>query len=110
MALNKDKLKARMQANSPTAHTSVPLTDLTAKQEVKPNVPNGLTPNLNVPKLKGVKEGVTRTQRYSFEITPDLKDDLEQAIVAYRKDTGKDISKSQVIRNALAKHLKASKL
>lgn len=109
MALNKDKLKARMQANSPTAHTSVPLTDLTAKQEVKPNVPNA-TPNLRVPKLKGIKEGVTRTQRYSFEITPDLKDDLEQAIVAYRKDTGKDISKSQVIRNALAKHLKASKL
>lgn len=110
MALNKDKLKARMQANSPTAHqTGVHLTDITPKPEVKPNGANA-KPNLNVPKLKGIKEGVNRTQRYSFEITPDLKDGLEQAITNYRKETGKDISKSQVIRNALAKHLKGGKL
>lgn len=111
MALSKNKLKERMQANSPKAsRTTVPLTNLTAKQSVKPNganVPNG---NLSVPKLKGVRQGVTRTQRYSFEITLDLKNELELALIDYRKKTGKDISKSQVIRNALIKHLRAGKL
>jgi len=106
--LTKEQLKAKMQANSPTntPTLAVPLTDLAG---AKPNVPNAKG-NLNVPKLKGVKQGVTRTQRYSFEITPDLKEELEQAIVNYRKATGKDISKSQVIRNALTKHLKSGKL
>lgn len=111
MALSKDKLKARMQANSPSnAPTlAVPLTDLAGVKPNATNVPNAKA-NLNVPKLKGVKEGVTRTQRYSFEITAELKDELEQAIKDYRKATGNDISKSQVIRNALGKHLKAGKL
>ena len=106
--LNKEQLRAKMQANSPsnTPALAVPLTDLAG---AKPNGANAKT-NLNVPKLKGVKEGVTRTQRYSFEITAELKDELEQAITNYRKATGKDISKSQVIRNALTKHLKAGKL
>ena len=109
--LNKEQLRAKMQANNPsnTPTLAVPLTDLAG---AKPNVPNGANAkaNLNVPKLKGIKEGVTRTQRYSFEITAELKDELEQAITNYRKATGKDISKSQVIRNALTKHLKAGKL
>ena len=109
--LNKEQLRAKMQANSPhnTPTLAVPLTDLAG---AKPNATNGANAkaNLNVPKLKGIKEGVTRTQRYSFEITAELKDELEQAITNYRKATGKDISKSQVIRNALTKPLKAGKL
>lgn len=112
--LNKEQLRAKMQANSPsnTPTLAVPLTDLAGAKPNATNVPNGANAkaNLNVPKLKGIKEGVTRTQRYSFEITAELKDELEQAITSYRKATGKDISKSQVIRNALQKHLKGGKL
>lgn len=110
--LSKDQLKAKMQANSPTTNrtvTAIPLTDLTGAKPNGANVPNAKA-NLNVPKLRGVKEGVTRTQRYSFEITADLKEQLEQSIKDYRKATGNDISKSQVIRNALSKHLKTGKL
>jgi hypothetical protein len=107
--LSKEQLKAKMQANSPAITrtvTAVPLTDLTG---AKPNGANAKA-NLNVPKLKGRKDNVVRTERYSFEIYPELKKDLEQAIADYRKRTGKDISKSQVIRNALEKHLKGNKL
>lgn len=107
--LSKDQLKAKMQANSPTTNrtvTAIPLTDLTG---AKPNGANAKA-NLNVPKLKGVKEGVTRTQRYSFEITPDRKQDIEQYIINYRKKTGKNISKSEVIRKAIEKYVKGKRL
>lgn len=121
MALNKDKLKARMQANSPTVHTSVPLTDLTAKTEAKPNgrTPeraNGIdsllppTPLKGVKKQKRAKDGVKNTSRYSFEITPELKQKLEQAVLQHQLDTGKKISTSAVIRTAIDKYLKAGKL
>ena len=113
MALNKDQLKAKMQANSPkqTPTLAVPLTDLAgAKPNVRtPEQPNG-TQLKGVARRKRAKDGVQNTSRYSFEITAELKDELEQAITNYRKATGKDISKSQVIRNALTKHLKAGKL
>lgn len=105
---DKNKLRAKMQANSPTKAPTlaVPLTNLAG---VKPNGANAKA-NLKVPKMKGRKDNVKRTERYSFEIYPALKNELEQAIADYRKATGNDISKSQVIRNALSKHLKGKKL
>lgn len=111
--LNKEQLKAKMQANSPTTNrtvTAVPLTDLTGAKPNARTVQPTPTPLKGVSKRKRAKDGVHTTQRYSFEITAELKDELEQAITNYRKATGKDISKSQVIRNALTKHLKAGKL
>jgi hypothetical protein len=117
MALNKDKLKARMQASSPlhAPTPAIPLTDLTAKPtEVKApdrttERPNGYKPR-GVPKRTRAKDGVQRTQRYSFEITHELKSELEQAVLQHQLDTGKKISTSSVIRTAIEQHLKRGKL
>jgi hypothetical protein len=117
MALNKDKLKARMQANNPlhAPTPSVPLTDLTAKPiEAKPN--DRTTEQANGYKLKSVpkrtraKDGVKRTERYSFEITPELKRELERAVLQHQLDTGKKVSTSSVIRTAIEQYLKRGKL
>jgi hypothetical protein len=120
MALNKDKLKAQMQAKSPTQTApsmDIPLTDITQDVSVKANdrtveQPNGLTPPplKSAKKLKRAPEGVKNTTRYSFEITTELKDQLERAILDHQLNTGKKITTSAVIRNAIAKHLKAGKL
>ena len=113
MALDKNKLKARMQAKSPTQTTpAVPLTNLT-----KPDKPNGRTTTRSTATpLKGVakqtrsKDGVKNTERYSFEITHELKEQLERAILETRLGTGKKITASGVIRTALEKYLKAGRL
>jgi hypothetical protein len=122
MALNKDKLKARMQANSPKAHTTVPLTDLMAKPVVEPNGRTGerangidnlvrpTTPLKGVKKQKRAKDGVKNTSRYSFEITDELKTKLERAVLQHQLDTGKKVSTSAVIRTAIDKYLKTGKL
>jgi len=117
MALNKDQLKAKLQANSPVhAPTlAVPLTDLTAKPtEAKPTERTGEQPNgyklKGVPKRTRAKDGVQRTQRYSFEITPEIKTELERAVLQHQLDTGKKISTSSVIRTAIEQHLKRGKL
>ena len=116
MALDKNKLKARMQAKSPATlptNVDVPLTNLTAK----PAKPNGRTverPNATplkaIPKRTRAKDGVKNTQRYSFEITNELKDQLERAVLEHRLNTGKKVSTSAVIRIAITKYLKGGKL
>ena len=113
MALNKDKLKARMQANSPTNSPTpaIPMVDLTAKP-TEPKAPERTGERANGYKLKGVpkrtraKDGVRRTERYSFEITHELKSELERAVLQHQLDTGKKISTSSVIRTAIEQHLK----
>lgn len=110
--LNKDQLRAKMQANSPTTNrtvTAVPLTDLTGAK------PNGINvqptaPLKGVNKRKRAKDGVQNTQRYSFEITADLKAKLERAVLEHRLATGKKVSTSAVIRTAIEKYLKGGKL
>lgn len=111
--LNKDQLRAKMQANSPTTNrtvTAVPLTDLTGAK------PNGITVKPTTTPLKGVskrkraKDGVQNTSRYSFEITADLKTKLERAVLEHQLATGKKVSTSAVIRTAIEKYLKAGKL
>ena len=113
MALNKDQLKAKMQANSPTKTPAlvVPLTDLAgAKPNVRtPEQPNG-TQLKGVAKRKRAKDGVKNTSRYSFEITADLKAQLERAVLEHRLATGKKTSTSEVIRTAIEKYLKTGKL
>ena len=117
MALNKNKLKARMQASSPlhAPTPAIPLTDLTAKP-TETKVPERTPERANGYKLKGVpkrtraKDGVRRTERYSFEITGDLKTELERAVLQHQLDTGKKISTSSVIRTAIEQHLKRGKL
>ena len=110
--LNKDQLRAKMQANSPTTNrtvTAVPLTDLTGAK------PNGIavqptTQLKGVAKRKRAKDGVQNTSRYSFEITPDLKTKLERAVLEHQLATGKKVSTSAVIRTAIEKYLKAGRL
>lgn len=117
MALNKNKLKARMVAKSPTVSTTavdIPLTDLTAKPVIEPNArtverPNA-TPLSGISRQKRAKDGIKNTERYSFEITADLKDQLERAVLEHRLSTGKKVSTSAVIRTAITKYLKAGKL
>lgn len=114
MALDKNKLKARMQATSSSTTTpSVPLTNLTAGT-VKANDQStpraNATPLKDIPKRTRSKDGVKNTERYSFEIYPELKKELERSILETRLATGKKITASGVIRTALAKYLKAGKL
>lgn len=108
MALNKTKLRAQMQAKSPSQQAqaiTVPLTNLA-----------GVKPNARTSELKGIvkrkraKDGVQNTSRYSFEITADLKAQLERAILEHQLKTGKKISNSAVIRTAIEKYLKTGRL
>lgn len=117
MALNKDKLKARMQANSPTPtvkSVGIEPTDLTNTNVVKPNGRTteraNATPLKAVKRQKRAKDGVKNTSRYSFEITPDLKTKLERAVLEHQLATGKKVSTSAVIRTAIEKYLKAGRL
>lgn len=111
--LTKDQLRAKMQANSPsnTPTLAVPLTDLAgAKPNVRtPELPNA-TELKGIAKRKRAKDGVKNTSRYSFEITADLKAQLERAVLEHQLNTGKRVSTSAVIRTAIEKYLKTGKL
>lgn len=63
-----------------------------------------------VSKRKRAKDGVQNTQRYSFEITAELKQQLERAVLEHQLATGKKVSTSKVIRTAIEKYLKTGKL
>lgn len=111
--LNKDQLRAKMQANSPTTNrtvTAVPLTDLTGAKPNDRTVVTPTTPLKGVNKRKRAKDGVQNTSRYSFEITADLKTKLERAVLEHQLATGKKVSTSAVIRTAIEKYLKTGKL
>jgi hypothetical protein len=121
MALDKNKLRAKMQANSPsqTPTLAVPLTDLAgAKPNARtPEQPSGLdnlirptTPLKGIARRKRAKDGIKNTSRYSFEITAELKAQLERAVLQHQLDTGKKVSTSSVIRTAIEKYLKTGKL
>lgn len=117
MALNKDKLKARMQATRPlqAPTPAIPMVDLTAPNtEAKPTVRTTERANgyklKSVPKRTRAKDGVKRTERYSFEIYPELKTELERAVLQHQLDTGKKVSTSSVIRTAIEQYLKRGKL
>jgi len=111
--LNKDQLRAKVQANSPkkTPTLAVPLTDLAgAKANARtPELPNA-TPLKGVAKRKRAKDGIKNTSRYSFEITADLKTKLERAVLEHQLATGKKVSTSAVIRTAIEKYLKTGKI
>jgi len=111
--LSKEQLKAKMQANSPTTNrtvTAVPLTDLTGAKPNGRTVQPTATPLKGVSKRKRAKDGVQNTSRYSFEITADLKQQLERAVLEHQLATGKKVSTSAVIRTAIEKYLKTGKL
>lgn len=76
--------------------------------------PNGQNPVINArPPRKNVKAnlparkwGKVHTKRYSFEITPELLDKLNRRVAEITLTTGKKVSASEIIRQALARELR----
>jgi len=60
--------------------------------------------------ISTVSKRTNGTTRYSFEITPELKDSLEQAVMLHQLRTNKRVSTSSVIRKALEVYLKENSL
>lgn len=119
MASNKDLLKQKMQELSKPATPVIKpmsLDDIPAKSSEQPN---GLTtepitatveakpPRKNVKaKLPKRKWGTVNTSRYSFEITDELKEKLNKRVAEIQLTTGKKVSVSEIIRQALARELR----
>lgn len=79
------------------------------ERTVEPNPqPNGLTERLSVISEleEGVRETVRATERYSFEIYVDQIEKIEEIQYQYKKKTGKRLSASRIIREALDAYLK----
>jgi hypothetical protein len=50
---------------------------------------------------EGVRETKRPTERYSFEIYTDMKEKIEDIQYQYKKKTGRKLSASRIIREAL---------
>ncbi len=57
-------------------------------------------------KLPKRKWGKVNTSRYSFEITDELKEKLNKRVAEIQLTTGKKVSASEIIRQALARELR----
>jgi hypothetical protein len=55
---------------------------------------------------EGVKDEKRPTERYSFEIYTDQKQKIEDLQYQYKKKTGKRLSASRILREALEVYLK----
>ena len=117
MSIKKDQLKSAMANMSqptpkpfegikpvsldeqPTAQSDVKTTEQ-ATVEAKP-------PRKNVKAvLPKRKWGKVNTSRYSFEITDELKEKLNKRVAEIQLTTGKKVSASEIIRQALARELR----
>lgn len=54
---------------------------------------------------EGRREDTERTERYSFEIYPSQKEDIEDFLYQYKKKTGERLSASKLIREAIQQYL-----
>ena len=91
------------------------LDDMPTKDEqanAQPEVNNTAISEAKPPR-KNVKATLTKrqwgkkqTKRYSFEITPELKAKLDKRTAEIQLTTGKKISASEIIRDALARYLR----
>ena len=72
----------------------------TATTEAKPPRKNVKAP------ISKRQKGVYQTVRFSFEITPELKEKLNKRIAEIQLTTGKKVSASEIIRDALARDLR----
>ena len=129
MSSNKDLLKQKMQELSKP--TTKPFTGIKpmSLDDIPPQTdeqPNGQTSQLNSgatvgntqvvevkPPRKNIKAklpkrqwGVQNTSRYSFEITDELKAKLNKRVAEIQLTTGKKVSASEIIRQALARELR----
>jgi len=119
---NKEELKELMTKRSPLRKTVTPVDMYGVKEakEVKKEIPNERTVKPNGITERSIKEGETsiiteinqgvhedkrQTERYSFEIYSDQIEKMEELQYKYKKRTGKKISASRVIREALEAYL-----
>jgi len=121
MSIKKDQLKeamANLSQPTPKPFTGIKpmsLDDMPTKSE-QPTAQSGVVntaiteakpPRKNVKaKLPKRKWGVQNTSRYSFEITDELKEKLNKRLAEIQLTTGKKVSASEIIRQALARELR----
>ena len=119
-----DKLKEMLTKRNPLLDTKreavTPVDMYTKDRTVKPNErterANATTERLDrtvdiqTSVLQEIKEGVKDekrpTERYSFEIYTDQKQKIEDLQYQYKKKTGKRLSASRILREALEVYLK----
>ena len=125
MSSNKDLLKQKMQELSKpttkpfTGIKPMSLDDIPPQTDEQPTDQNGaniatkqalddIKPPRNNIKAKLPKRqwGVQNTSRYSFEITDELKAKLNKRVAEIQLTTGKKVSASEIIRQALARELR----
>ncbi len=117
MSIKKDQLKnamANMSQPTPKPFTGITPVSLdeqpTVQNEVKATeqaITDAKPPRKNVKaKLPKRKWGVQNTSRYSFEITDELKEKLNKRVAEIQLATGKKVSASEIIRQALARELR----
>ena len=61
--------------------------------------------NVMTEMAEGVREEKRPTERFSFEIYTDQKPRIEELQYVYRKKTGKKLSSSRILREALEQYL-----
>lgn len=121
MSSNKDKLAeamANLSQPTPKAFMGIKpmsLDDMPTKSE-QPTAQNTVNNTVTVeakPPRKNVKAvlpkrkwGKVNTSRYSFEITDELKEKLNKRVAEIQLTTGKKVSASEIIRQALARELR----
>lgn len=121
MSIKKDQLKeamANLSQPTPKPFTGIKpmsLDDMPTKSEqptaqsevVNTTIAEAKPPRKNVKaKLPKRKWGVQNTSRYSFEITDELKEKLNKRVAEIQLTTGKKVSASEIIRQALARELR----
>ncbi len=72
---------------------------------VAPNERTDTTANVMTEMVEGVREEKRPTERFSFEIYTDQKPRIEELQYVYRKKTGKKLSSSRILREALEQYL-----
>jgi hypothetical protein len=102
--------------HSPPPSKSIPAIQKPAQEHINrtatPNErtvqPNGETERSSVLSEleEGVRESKRPTERYSFEIYTDMKEKIEDIQYQYKKKTGKKLSASRIIREALEVYFK----
>jgi hypothetical protein len=96
------------RTDTPNARTDRPTgTSASRKRTVKPNAQNERIHRTVFDDLEedAPEEVKRQTERYSFEIYTDQKGSIEEVQYLYKKKTGKKLSASRVIREALEEYL-----
>lgn len=122
MSVKKDQLKeamAKLSQPTPKPFTGIKPMSLDEQPTAQNDVANSRLTVENTaiaeakPPRKNVKAvlpkrkwGKVNTSRYSFEITDELKEKLNKRVAEIQLTTGKKVSASEIIRQALARELR----